>query len=128
MKVITNVGSDNHTGHTLLSADGDTLEVLLPGIVDADIYDQLQDEIDMQAPGCVKNIVFDCSGVAGISTVAIISFINLEKYAGRFDMRMVMLDAPAALFDELAPLLQNAVWADSCGRPFAHMAPSLLCH
>jgi len=128
MKVITNTDSDETTDHTLLPYDGGTLKVLLPEIVDGNIYDQLQDEIYLQAPGSVNNIIFDCSGVADISTTALISLINLEKFAGRHDIRIVMLDAPAAIIDELAPLLQNAVWADSCGQPWAHMAPLLLYH
>lgn len=128
MKAITNTGSGETTGHTLLPSGNDTLEVLLPEIVDGNIYDQLRGEIDLHAPGGVNNILFDCSGVAGISTTALISLIDLEKYAGRCGMRIVMLDAPAAIFDELAPLLQNADWADSRGQHHAHMAPSLLCH
>lgn len=128
MKIITHVGDDACTEAGLYSPDGDTLEMLLPETVDGHLYEQLHEEIDLLAPDSVKNIVFDCSCVDSITTAALVSLINLEKYAGRLGIRLVMLDAPVVFYDEVAPLLQNVVWADSCAQTRAHMAPELLHH
>lgn len=128
MKVITNIGNCTGIEQSLLSADGDTLEMLLPETVNSHLYEQLHEEIDMLATDSVKNIVFDCSCVDTITATALVSLINLEKYAGRCGIRLVMMDAPVVFYDEVAPLLQNAVWADSCRQAYAHMAPVLLHH
>ncbi|MEJ2760139.1 MAG: hypothetical protein P8126_00990 [Gammaproteobacteria bacterium] len=128
MKVTTNVGSVGSPEHAFLSSEGDTLEMPLPREAEGYLYDQLHREINSLETGAVKNIVFDCASVENLSADAMASLIRLERFAGQSGIRLVMMDAPVTVFDALAPLLHDAVWANSYRQACAHVAPSPLTH
>jgi len=128
MKITTNTGSGENPEPMFQSPDGDTLEMAFPREAEEDWYDQLHREIDSLTPGTVKNIVFDCASLGNLPADIMASLIRLEKFADLHGIRLVMLDAPIAVFDALAPLLHDAVWGNSYRQAHAHMASSPLTH
>jgi len=62
---------------------------------------------------CIRQILFDCSGMEKLSDSGRAAFLRLGKDARRQGIRILVLDAPLEISKQLDRLLPRATWVDS---------------
>lgn len=94
--------------------DGDKLIMKLPAVIDETAYDTVSREIAGAGHDCVRQILFDCTGVGELTAGGSEAFLRLGRHARSLDIRILVLDAPLAVSEQLDKLLPRATWVDSC--------------
>ena len=96
-------------------ADQDiNLKLALPGFSDHHFYERLHARLRPHVEQGLGSIVLDCSAVTALNDAAVLALVRATRYAAEHGVRLTLLDAPAHIYDELAPRLRDTVWAYSC--------------
>jgi anti-anti-sigma regulatory factor len=102
--------------------DGDTLILSIPAIIDLSLYTVLHHFLRRAGRHAISHILIDLSAAETLCNSGVAALLSLERLAGERDIRVLALDAPGAIREQLVSLFPDssrlAFHQGSFGRDF----------